>query len=610
MGAEETRKRKVGKKRAKVRAGPRPRLRSSNFYHVLGVQRTDSALTIRRAYRQLCRQFHPDRNQDEESVSQFALLSIAMHTLGDAKLRATYDGQLDRCAAQMSSLGSSSPHPLPNSAGRFPAIDGFEALSVWSKYESREAMELLAKVPELEAEFKLPRALRFREGVPCDGFSCVTDPSLPLLRLREKEYAPTDDSVVMLCVKHCALHLCEAKCKTDEDRCALYGMWLAQKWHRDINTDRERAMSSIREQHESVRRKEERRRLKKVGQGKADAKLLSSEDPTEKLIKAERLPEDCKRQDNHTRAPAPGAEEANPQESTDAAETRGPARTECQRETCEEKEESPGRGFVRLSAGIWVCKQHPRPHICSSTTCQWLRAAKNGDMYCWASQRWYTGLVAAQLNQAGQLEPRSGGALGVSLSSRKRMISWIDEKTLEKHELIVDVPWGMDIGEEIEEFEQHPIGVLARRHQKRLAGPASAPPPKKKKKSTIRGKGTRARVRRNPSAEDEDSEEEDIYDNAEQTGTYHTYVMDHDVVEEDLEKIGDYRTVLAGRLGYNEVDEAAQEELLDAANEELHEADELLKLLSAAESKQSIDSGKKKALTARAQEAVDRLSHM
>jgi curved DNA-binding protein CbpA len=62
-----------------------------DYYRVLGVTRDNSTPEIRRAYRRLARQHHPDRNPEPESPERFRTLAEAYAVLGDPARRARYD---------------------------------------------------------------------------------------------------------------------------------------------------------------------------------------------------------------------------------------------------------------------------------------------------------------------------------------------------------------------------------------------------------------------------------------------------------------------------------------------------------------------------------------
>ena len=63
-----------------------------DFYELLGVQRAASAEDIKKAYRKLAMQHHPDRNPgDKASEHKFKELSEAYEVLKDDQKRAAYD---------------------------------------------------------------------------------------------------------------------------------------------------------------------------------------------------------------------------------------------------------------------------------------------------------------------------------------------------------------------------------------------------------------------------------------------------------------------------------------------------------------------------------------
>lgn len=66
-------------------------------YQVLGVARGVSSEDLRKAYRKLAKEFHPDRNQgNEKAAERFKEISAAYDLLGDADKRAKFDrGEID-----------------------------------------------------------------------------------------------------------------------------------------------------------------------------------------------------------------------------------------------------------------------------------------------------------------------------------------------------------------------------------------------------------------------------------------------------------------------------------------------------------------------------------
>ena len=62
-----------------------------DYYSVLGVERSASAEAIRKAYRRLARQYHPDVNKSADAATRFAEVTEAYEVLSDAEKRKAYD---------------------------------------------------------------------------------------------------------------------------------------------------------------------------------------------------------------------------------------------------------------------------------------------------------------------------------------------------------------------------------------------------------------------------------------------------------------------------------------------------------------------------------------
>ncbi len=62
-----------------------------DYYEVLGVARTADKTQIKRAYRQLARQYHPDVNKDDGSDEKFKEINEAYEVLSDDSKRSAYD---------------------------------------------------------------------------------------------------------------------------------------------------------------------------------------------------------------------------------------------------------------------------------------------------------------------------------------------------------------------------------------------------------------------------------------------------------------------------------------------------------------------------------------
>ena len=63
----------------------------SDFYQLLGVSKNADADTLKRAYRKLARQYHPDINKDPGAEEKFKEIGRAYEVLADPSTRARYD---------------------------------------------------------------------------------------------------------------------------------------------------------------------------------------------------------------------------------------------------------------------------------------------------------------------------------------------------------------------------------------------------------------------------------------------------------------------------------------------------------------------------------------
>lgn len=64
---------------------------SKNFYDILGVKKTATQDEIKKAYRELCKKYHPDKNGGDDS--KIKAVNEAYETLGDETKRRQYDAQ-------------------------------------------------------------------------------------------------------------------------------------------------------------------------------------------------------------------------------------------------------------------------------------------------------------------------------------------------------------------------------------------------------------------------------------------------------------------------------------------------------------------------------------
>ena len=63
----------------------------SDHYEVLGISKNASTEEIKKAYRKLARELHPDVNDSQEAQERFKLVTHAYEVLGDDQARRRYD---------------------------------------------------------------------------------------------------------------------------------------------------------------------------------------------------------------------------------------------------------------------------------------------------------------------------------------------------------------------------------------------------------------------------------------------------------------------------------------------------------------------------------------
>ncbi len=96
-----------------------------DFYSVLGVQRGATPEEIKKSYRKLAMQFHPDKNQgDKKSEEKFKEISEAYDILSDTQKREAYD-QFGHAGSQQGYGGGG--NPFSGAGGPFGGAGGFRS---------------------------------------------------------------------------------------------------------------------------------------------------------------------------------------------------------------------------------------------------------------------------------------------------------------------------------------------------------------------------------------------------------------------------------------------------------------------------------------------------
>lgn len=85
-------------------------LAGRDFYKILGVSRTANTNEIKKAYRKLAKELHPDKNQDDPDASQkFQDLGAAYEALSDSEKREMYDRCGEDCLKKDGMMNNADP---------------------------------------------------------------------------------------------------------------------------------------------------------------------------------------------------------------------------------------------------------------------------------------------------------------------------------------------------------------------------------------------------------------------------------------------------------------------------------------------------------------------
>lgn len=151
---------------------------SKDYYRVLGVSANVDAVTIKRAYRKLALQWHPDRNHNPYAESMFKTVCQAYEILGDSSQRSLYDSlQFGRSAGVDSHVRRDTPSSSDfRNGSRAKTIDDFvETIRAYvdrscfyaAQEDYNDARKFAGKSPHRSVEVKLEEM----ECVILDGFA-------------------------------------------------------------------------------------------------------------------------------------------------------------------------------------------------------------------------------------------------------------------------------------------------------------------------------------------------------------------------------------------------------------------------------------------------------
>ena len=143
-----------------------------DYYEVLGVDRGADATEIRRAYRRLARQFHPDVNKSDDAEDKFKEVTEAFEILRDDERRAAYD-RFGHAAFQ---AGGQPPGDPFGFGGQSPFGDIFESFFGGFTRQSRQRsvprgtdVRATLNLTFEEAVFGAEKEIEFTRFEPCDS---------------------------------------------------------------------------------------------------------------------------------------------------------------------------------------------------------------------------------------------------------------------------------------------------------------------------------------------------------------------------------------------------------------------------------------------------------
>lgn len=136
-----------------------------DYYEVLGVGRQASEEEIKKAYRKLARQYHPDVNKEPDAEAKFKEVKEAYEVLGDSQKRAAYD--------QFGHAGTSGEGMGGFGGGGFGDMGGFG--DIFDMFFGTGGGRRNPNAPKRGADLQYDLTISFKDAV----FGLETDINIP-----------------------------------------------------------------------------------------------------------------------------------------------------------------------------------------------------------------------------------------------------------------------------------------------------------------------------------------------------------------------------------------------------------------------------------------------
>lgn len=129
-----------------------------DYYEVLEISRSASGDEVRRSYRRLARQYHPDLNADPDAEERFKEINEAYEVLSDADRRASYDRFGHAANGFPGGFGNGDPFGFGGAAGS-PFADIFESFFGGATTSGRR------RTPSRGADIQVGLTISFEEAI-------------------------------------------------------------------------------------------------------------------------------------------------------------------------------------------------------------------------------------------------------------------------------------------------------------------------------------------------------------------------------------------------------------------------------------------------------------